>query len=54
MIHLCLIMLASNRIFVYKVRNTLPKGHVKFQPDLLKIPWAKVEQVKNAYIINPS
>ena len=41
-------MLATNTIFVYKVRITLPKRHEKFQPDLLKILWAKVEKVKNA------
>ena len=42
---LCLIILATNTIFSDLMRNTLPKLHVKFQPNSLKIIWAKVEKL---------
>ena len=42
----CLIMLATNTMFAEKARTTLPKLHVKFQPDPIKIFLAKVEKVK--------
>ena len=35
MIMICLIMLATNTIFVYKVRITLPRRHVKLLKDFM-------------------
>ena len=46
--NLWLIMLATNTNFIDKVRITLPKLHVKFQPDLLKIFEQMWKKWKNA------
>ena len=58
--NVCLIMLATNTIFIDLVRITLSKLHVKFQPHPLKMFWAKVEKVQKTHklciimLINPS
>ena len=55
----CLIMLNTNTIFINLLRITLAKLHVKFQPNPLKIFWAKVEKVQKTHklciimLINP-
>ena len=53
-------MLATYTIFSDLMRIILPKIHVKLQPSLSKIFWAKVEKVKKTHklciimLINPS
>ena len=47
--NLCLIILATNTIFIDLLRITLPKLHVKLQPHPLKIFWAKVEKVQKTH-----
>ena len=57
---LCLIILATNTIFIDFQRITLLKLHVKLHPHPLKIFWAKVENPQKTHklcittLINPS
>ena len=58
--NICLIMLATNTIFIDLLRLSLPKLHVKFQSQSLKIYREKAEKVKKMdklciiMLINPS
>ena len=45
--NLCLIMYVTDTISINKLHITLPKLHVKFQPDCLKIFQTKVKRAKN-------
>ena len=58
--NLCLVNLATDTIFSDLMRVILPEIHVKLQPSLSKIFWAKVEKVQKTHklciimLINPS
>ena len=51
MIMICLIMLATNTIFVYKVRITLPRRHVKLLKDFIMSKGGKNEKTHKLCII---